>query len=417
VTETVQKVSWRTITAVVLVPNLLYATGQGATIPVTPLFALSLNGSLSFAALAAAMLAIGQLLGALPAGWLVGRVGEAKAMVVASVVSCVGGACALTAVHPVMLVIGVLLIGIAAASFQMARHSYMTIAVPLAYRGRAFSVVAGANRLGVLIGPFISTWILAATGQPRIPFAVPIVTAVAIVAVILLYRVEADPVEARRVARDQDGGDLDGVWRTMVKRRGVLVRLGFGATLIGGMRTSRQVIIPLWGASLGMADAEVTLLVGICAAVDFALFYIGGHITDRFGRLWIALPTMIGFAIAHLGLALTVELPDPMRWYVGIALLMAVANGISSALIAAMGADLADVRNPATFLASWRLVSELGPAGIPVLISAVTGAVSLAAASVVVGVLALMGAVTLARYVPRYLPRFPRSSRDPSKAD
>ena len=51
----------------VLLPNLLYGVGQGAIIPIIPLFASQIGASLAAAALAAAMLTMGQLVASLPA--------------------------------------------------------------------------------------------------------------------------------------------------------------------------------------------------------------------------------------------------------------------------------------------------------------------------------------------------------------
>jgi hypothetical protein len=84
---------------------------------------------------------------------------------------------------------------------------------------------------------------------------------------------------------------------------------------------------------------------------------------------------------------------------------MAVGNGITSGVVAAMGSDLADQRAPAAFLSAWRSITDLGPAAAPFVISGVTAAASLAAASGVMGGVAVVGAVLLLRYVPRYLPK------------
>ena len=84
---------------------------------------------------------------------------------------------------------------------------------------------------------------------------------------------------------------------------------------------------------------------------------------------------------------------------------LAVANGIGSGILMTLGADLADKRNPAPFLGAWRFTGDLGSAGAPLRVAAVTGAASLAVATGVIGVLGLVGAGILLRYVPRYVAR------------
>jgi hypothetical protein len=54
------------------------------------------------------------------------------------------------------------------------------------------------------------------------------------------------------------------------------------------------------------------------------------------------------------------------------------------------------------------MTTDIGPTTAPFAISAITGLFSLAAASFVMGGTALVGAMLLLRYVPRYLPRQPR---------
>ena len=126
---------------------------------------------------------------------------------------------------------------------------------------------------------------------------------------------------------------------------------------------------------------------------------------DRFGRLWSAVPSMVGLGTGLLVLAFSRGFDGPEAWFVGSAIFLALANGIGSGILMTLGADLADKRNPAPFLGAWRFTGDLGSAGAPVLLAVVTGAVSLAAATGVIGVLGLVGAGILLRYVPRYVPR------------
>jgi MFS family permease len=126
---------------------------------------------------------------------------------------------------------------------------------------------------------------------------------------------------------------------------------------------------------------------------------------DRFGRLWAALPSMLGLAIGHLTLAFSHDLPDNVVWFITVAMFLSVANGFGSGILMTLGADLADKNNPAPFLGAWRFTGDLGGASAPLLVAAVTAVASISLASGVMGVLGLVGAGILLRYVPRYLPR------------
>ena len=88
-----------------------------------------------------------------------------------------------------------------------------------------------------------------------------------------------------------------------------------------------------------------------------------------------------------------------------VAVVMALANGTGSGILMTLGADLAPRTDPAPFLGAWRFTNDVGQAGAPLLVSGVTAVFSLAAASVTMGVLGVIGAGMLVRYVPKYVPR------------
>jgi MFS family permease len=138
------------------------------------------------------------------------------------------------------------------------------------------------------------------------------------------------------------------------------------------------------------------------------LFYLGGYIMDRFGRLWTAMPSILGLGIGHLVLSFTHDLPNNVEWFIGVAMLLSLANGLGSGILMTLGSDLADKRNPAPFLGAWRFTGGVGGAAAPLAIAGLTAVASLAVAAGALGVLGLVGAVVLARYIPRYVPRVPR---------
>jgi MFS family permease len=88
-----------------------------------------------------------------------------------------------------------------------------------------------------------------------------------------------------------------------------------------------------------------------------------------------------------------------------MAMFMSIANGIGSGILMTLGSDLADKRNPAPFLGAWRFTGDVGSAAAPLLVSVLTGVATIAIASGVMGVIGLVGAGLLLRYVPRYIAR------------
>ena len=408
-------------------PAALFAIGEGAIIPIIPIAADSLGASLAFAGFVASLILVGELIGDVPSGVVVARIGERNAMIGAAVVSVVGLLVCTVAPNAWVLAVGVFLVGVSTAVFALARHAYMTTAIPIQIRARALSSLGGVFRFGYFVGPFIAAGVIHLTGTTQSAFWIHIACCLAAAVVLLVLRDPATgargfrrPPRASRPATANttdvteppaDTGaqfvqqEAHGLFRTIRANRAVLLRLGSGAGLIGALRAGRQVILPLWAVSVGLDDSTAALVIGIAGAVDFALFYTSGQIMDRWGRLASALPCMLGLSVSYFLLAWSGHLDARVGWFVAIAIGMSLANGVGSGILMTLGADLAPRGNPAPFLGAWRFTGDFGSAAAPLVISGVTAVASIAIASGVMGVLGLVGAGILLRYVPRYLPR------------
>ena len=156
--------------------------------------------------------------------------------------------------------------------------------------------------------------------------------------------------------------------------------------------------------SIGVSEANTALIIGIGGAVDFALFYASGQVMDRWGRLASALPSLLGLGVGLLVLASTHDLAAASVCFVVLTVVLGMANGIGSGILMTLGADLADRSNPAPFLGAWRFTNDLGGATSPLAIGGLTALVSLPFATAAMGVLGLVGAWVMWRYIPRYAP-------------
>jgi len=419
---TEQPFRWGSIALPALLPTLLFSIGEGAIIPMIPLVAINLGATIALAGLVAALLMIGELVGDIPSGWLVSRVGERPAMIGAALLSIIGLVICVLAPNPFALGFGILLVGLSTAVFALARHAFMTSFVPIAYRARALSTLGGTFRAGAFIGPFITAGVIHLTGTAASAFWIHIVCCLAAAVMLMLLRDPTASFGAVATVRGENGAELRegealveqearGLFRTIYDNRAVLGKLGTGAALIGALRASRSIILPLWAVSIGINEPNTALIIGVAAGIDFALFYASGQIMDRFGRLWSAVPSMVGLGLGHLALAFTHDLPSNVVWFISIAMFMSLANGVGSGILMTLGADLADKSNPAPFLGAWRFTGDLGNAGGPLLVAALAGAASIAVAAGVMGVLGLVGAGILLRYVPRFSPHVPRKLR------
>ena len=406
---------WRSIVVVVFLPTIVFSMGQFALIPVIPALARGLGTDLGGAALIASMLVVGQLLGDIPSGAIVARIGERRAMLAAAALALVGAVTILLAPHPAVLGLGVLLVGIAGAAFGLARHAFMTTFVPRPVRARALSTLGGSNRLGAVVGPFAGAALLTATGQPTSVVALLATCCFVAAGLLLVLRDPAAALSRGPLTRGEVevGAETLSLWRTLAAQRGVLLRLGVGSAILAGLRQVRQVVLPVWAVSIGLDASTTSLVIGIAGAVDFSLFFLGGWIMDRFGRLWTILPCALGLSVGLIALSFTHDLDERVGWYIGIALFLSLANGLGAGILMTLAADLADPRNPAPFLGAWRFTTDLGGAGAPVLVTALTAAVALPLGVATLGVVGLAGAAIMAVFVPRYVSSRPGQDREP----
>lgn len=407
-------------------PTLLFAIGEGAVIPLIPIIASRLGADIAVAALVASALVVGQLCGNIPAGWAVARFGERITMGVAGVVALVATICLALAPTLVLFAAAVFVIGLCAAAFGLARHSFMTTRVPLSFRARALSLLGGTFRLGMFVGPFIAAVLLTVFGSES---AAIWFFGVCLVATVLLVLLGPDPelaltkngADAAAPEPGEDTGEpvtgsiplpapgsgavRAGVFRTMWRHRDVLARLGLAAASLSALRSARQVMLPLWGVSIGLDAQTIALVVGISGAIDFALFYASGQVMDRFGRLWAALPAMVLMGAGFFALSITHDLTNASMWFAMFAAVLGVGNGLSSGILLTLGADVAPPTDPAPFLGSWRTLTDAGGATAPLLISGIAAVLSLSFAAGAMGVIGLLGALGFVRWVPRFVPR------------
>ncbi|MDR6865454.1 MFS family permease [Microbacterium resistens] len=418
-TDRAASVLWR-FGPMVYLPTLLFSVGEGAVLPLIPVIAASRGADLAAAALIASALVVGQLCGNIPAGWLVARAGERVTMVVAGIVSMLGVVASALAPSLALFTAAVFVIGMSAAAFGLARHAFMTTRVPLAFRARALSFLGGSFRLGMFIGPFIAAALLALFGTP---LSTLWFFAVCLVALILLVLLGPDPEAAAATSASrltptvEDSGEpvsgsiptieRAGVFRTMWRNRGVLSRLGLAAASLSAVRSARQVVLPLWGVSIGLDASSIALVVGVSGAIDFALFYASGQVMDRFGRLWAALPAMILMGSGFLVLAFTHDGDAAVLWFGMIAAVLGVGNGLSSGILLTLGADVAPQNEPAAFLGSWRTLTDAGGAAAPLLFSGIAALSTLSIATGAIGAIGLLGAIGFLRWIPRFVPRRP----------
>jgi MFS family permease len=389
------EVSIRSLGVSVYVPTFLFAVGQGAVIPIVALAAKDEGASVAVASFIVALRGLGILFFDLPAGWLVGRLGEQRAMVIGTVmviVALIGAA-----LRPGIPAFAgfTFLMGCGWSVWLLARLSYVTDLMPSNLRGRALSTLGGVNRVGNFCGPFIGAGAAAIFGLNGAYYVHIVTAALACGLLIVLIRGETAPPVLQHGHSN---------FKAIVRENSrVFLTGGVAIMAIGALRATRQTILPLWGDHVGLDASAISLVFGISTGMEMLLFYPAGSVMDRWGRKAVAVPCL---AVMSVGMLL-VPLTGGFGTMVIVGLFIGFGNGLGSGIVMTLGADFSPVMGRAQFLGAWRVCGDLGTAGGPLIVTAATALASLAAASITMGALGGVGVALMLFLMPETLRRAP----------
>ncbi|SOC55031.1 MFS transporter [Ornithinimicrobium cerasi] len=378
-------------------PTIVNGIGHAAILPVLALHARDLGATVGQAAFVVALLGIGSLLTSLPAGAFVARVGERRALALAGILDAVAMAAAALSPSLPALALAILLSGVSWSVFLLARQGFLISVTPSHLLARAMSTLGGSHRVGAFVGPTLGAGLIAWSGDLRAVFWLAAAMALTSTVIILLVRdITPQPAGRARTGGEQEGrGSVVTLRGVLVEHRRVLLTLGSAVLVIGGARSLRATVLPLWADHVGISAEATSLVFGVAAFVEILLFYPAGWTMDRFGRTVVAVPVvvLIGIGVALLPLA------DGLVLFTVLAVVMAVGNGMGSGIVMTLGADTAPAAGRAQYLGGWRLAGDVGTTSGPLTVTVLTAVWPLAAACVVTGVLCLAGSLWVWRRV------------------
>jgi len=388
----------RSLALSIFLPAFLFSIGQGAAIPIIPLFAIdNLGTSIAMAGFIVALRGIGTMLFDIPAGILVARLGERVAMLYGSLALAAVSIAAALSQSIWLYAVLIFLLGVTWSVWQLARLLFVSEHAPLEQRGRALSLLGGAGRVGHFIGPLIGGAAGVMFGLSSAFYIMAFLALVGAAAMMVFVR-ESESGESQA---PHHGSVSQQLVRVLVDHRRIYFTAGMVAMCISILRNARQAILPLWGYLIGLDAAEIGVLFALSAAIDMTIFYPVGIVMDRFGRKWAAIPCLVlmGFAMCLIPLTST------FMTLVLVGLLLGLGNGLGAGIVMTLGADFAPPGQRGEFLGVWRLIADVGQAAGPVIISVVSAVATLGAASVTTGGLGLVAALVMFLFVPEPLRR------------
>ena len=227
----------------------------------------------------------------LPAGWAVARFGYKAVMLTAVGLMLTTALLASQSTSPMQLGFAAFAFGASVAAWLLARLTHISDKVPASHRGKAISTMAGIQRIGSLVGPVITGFIVHQYSFEHAFYAIAVFAFLTLM--IIIFNVH----KKTALDKQQHHSILKIVPHILKDHSRVFATAGIAILCLTMIRAARQLLVPLWGEHIGLTANEIGLVVGAAAAVDMLLFPIAGYVMDNFGRRYTSVACLGGIAI------------------------------------------------------------------------------------------------------------------------
>jgi len=291
---------------VLVAGQILAGLGQGATLSIGAVLAVSVSGSEAWAGAAATLTTLGSAVAAIPLARLAAARGRRPALTLGALAAAAGSVVAVVAAgipsFPLLLV-GFALLGVGSAVGLQARFAATDAAQP-ERRGRDLSVVVWSTTVGAIVGPnlFGPGAVIAGTlGMPELTGSFVIaVAAQLLAAATYLVLLRPDPLVLARerpvlLAPVADEG--------IVRARSTLVFAIVALALSHAVMVSVMSMTPVHLTSQGASLVIVGFTISLHIAGMYALSPLFGWASDRLGRIQTLLMGQLLFAVSIIVVA------------------------------------------------------------------------------------------------------------------
>lgn len=393
--------SWAAFNSTYL-PALILAMGTGIAVPSMPAIAKSFHIGFAVATGITTSFLIGNVAGALPAGWLIDRYGRRKVMLTGPVLTAVMAfAVVFAKTYPELLVLR-FADGFFAQLWLMGRLAGISHGSSPDQRGRQVSWMFGMDNTGRALGPLIGG-VMATSWGLRSPFVAYGV--LALLALVPAYRYIQDTPKSSDIAAVSAAASPTGApqrpfsYRELIKSRMNYFAIAFFAACARGPIQAQ--LLNIYAAfRYHLKPVQIGFLASATAFILLPVGFVAGWAMDRFGRKRTMVPGFTGVAITMVGLALTAFYNLSVNFYVAMFLVTVLAQGVTGGSIQTVGADVAPPEARGRFLGLWRFTGQGGVALSPVIFAALAGAVSYGASFLFVGASGGIVAMIVAYRVP-----------------
>lgn len=275
----------------VLAAAFLFNLGQGALRPSLPLYLQrSFAANYRMVTLIPVVFGAGKWIASVPTGYLLGRLGRPLMIWGLLLIALIDLASVMTSTYTVFLGLRALG-GVGWAMFATVATTAMVNVSTAERRGRAVSLLLMSETAGLLLGSAAGGWLYQGLGaaSPFVFEAACVFAAAVAVGRWASLGARCSPVP---------GGSRD--WRLLtaiLRLPGVLLMGAINATLIAIQTGVLVFLFPLYLASRGGVGPEaIGLLVSVSVLGRLLALWLGGTVSDRWGRMRVLIPGLLSYA-------------------------------------------------------------------------------------------------------------------------
>ena len=383
--------------AILTAVSFTVALGFGIVAPDIPAFARHFGVSTAAAAGVVSAFALMRIVGALPAGRLVDRLGEPVVMTagiaIVAVSSILAGFSGSFAELIILRGVG----GLGSAMFGVSAQTLLLVSVPNEQRGRASGLFAGGFLVGGISGPALGG--LIAAWSMRAPFIIYgcLLVVPAVIAAAVLRDGSHRRTEPHSSAR-QAFAEIARALRDRAYRAAAVANLADGFAAIG----VRSAIVPLFVRDVLHRSAIWTGIgFGVVAVLNAATLLPAGRLADRLGRR----PVIVAGCLVSAGGLVMLALLPGLGGYLAALAIFGLGSGLLDVGPATMLGDILGGRG-GTVVASYQMAGDIGAVTGPVTAGYLVDAASYGAAfGLAAGVLGLAAGLGLAAPETRWRDR------------
>ena len=379
----------------VLAAAFLFNLGQGVLRPSLPLYLQrTFAANYRKVTLIPVVFGGGKWLASMPTGYLLDRLGRPLMIWGLLLIASIDVASIMTSTYGVFLGFRALG-GVGWAMFATVATTTMVSAPGAGRRGRAVSLLLMSETSGLLLGSAAGGWLYQGIGAPS-PFVFE--AACMLVAAIAVARWTS--LSAPRSAVSQGSRDRR-LLGTVLRTPGVVLMGVTNAVLIAIQTGVLVFLFPLYLANRGGLSPEtIGVLVSLSVLGRLMALWLGGSVSDRWGRVRVLIPGLVTYA-ALLGSLAVLTHPVVLALW---SLVIGAAAGFVAALPTALVGDQVPPPLQGVAIGWLRTMTDSGQILGPLVMGALADAVDLST-PFLVGAALLMATAWQCRRQASVIPR------------